>query len=594
MHKKRTFGIVVTTCLLCSINAADHTVAKQYTLTGEIVSEEGIEIDATVVVFYESAAEANQSEPIELTSGVFDDNRVVLTGTIETPTLVTISVHDAKGTQHDTETVLSPGDDISFALLANEDSSTDQLLIQSKLRLNIDDSSKFTISGSFGEHGHEWEWATVKVLARGDGNVGTIDFGSVLVGKDSTFTIENKIDEPRAVWIYVRSSDGFNSYVQAILESSSSIVVTLDKTGNGLMASSGVGRHARLIETWASDEEYLALANAHRVALQEYQDAQTVVAAEVVGKADQAADGGTTDENDSTDLGENLTTDEEEQILALALEIPPHERCQHVDLNAVRPGVMDYVSTAYPDYWILQQEMNQFRYRALEKTATESEDPFDALLALELDAFGMLSDEHHRALDVHDSLVSRIDSDLYARRLAPLREKIARTATLARNDRKLVPGQQAPDFTLQSLEGEEIALHDVIKENDVVLVEFWASWCVPCIRKFPDLKHLHTSYRDDGFQVLTISTDDELENWKEGSLEQQFPWIDLGEPEGDGSTPVAVSYGVHIIPKGYLVDSSGCVLQKDLRIDMLSEVLVERFGEAPRSASDKSLDAGEG
>jgi len=148
-----------------------------------------------------------------------------------------------------------------------------------------------------------------------------------------------------------------------------------------------------------------------------------------------------------------------------------------------------------------------------------------------------------------------------------------------RNDKKLVPGQKVSDFSLVDLEGEEVSLFDVLQEKKTVLIDFWASWCGPCVASFPTLKELRTNYGEDGFEVVAISIDRTHEEWAEGSEKYKIPWINLGELESwDGD--VATMYGVHFIPKSYLIDSEGCILQKDLPIDLLEKVVVSSFEES--------------
>ena len=157
-----------------------------------------------------------------------------------------------------------------------------------------------------------------------------------------------------------------------------------------------------------------------------------------------------------------------------------------------------------------------------------------------------------------------------------------------RNDEKLIPGQKVSDFSLVDLEGEKVSLFDVLQEKKTVLIDFWASWCGPCVASFPTLKELRAEYGKDGFEVVAISIDRTHEEWAEGSEKYEIPWINLGELESwDGE--VATMYGVHFIPKSYLIDGDGCILQKDLPIDLLEKVLISEFegevgSEAPPEA----------
>jgi len=127
-------------------------------------------------------------------------------------------------------------------------------------------------------------------------------------------------------------------------------------------------------------------------------------------------------------------------------------------------------------------------------------------------------------------------------------------------------------------EGNEVSLTDVLHDNKYVYIDFWASWCTPCIEDFPELKDLHASYSDDGFEVLTISVDDTHDEWKEAAEKIEFPWIDVGSLGGTETEP-PVSYGVQGFPKGFLVDKEGCIVQKDIRPDRLKNELATRYAE---------------
>ena len=147
-----------------------------------------------------------------------------------------------------------------------------------------------------------------------------------------------------------------------------------------------------------------------------------------------------------------------------------------------------------------------------------------------------------------------------------------------RNDKKLVPGQKVPEFTLVNLDGEEVSLFDILEENDTVLIDFWASWCGPCVASFPKLKELRASYGKEGFEIIAVSIDSAKEDWSVGSEEHDIPWINLGELESwDGE--VATQYGVHFIPKNYLIDGESCILQKDLPTNLLEAVLMNQYDE---------------
>ena len=68
-------------------------------------------------------------------------------------------------------------------------------------------------------------------------------------------------------------------------------------------------------------------------------------------------------------------------------------------------------------------------------------------------------------------------------------------------------GERVTDFTVPDLDGNPVRLYDLLAENELVLIDFWAAWCAPCLAQFPLLKELRAQYRDRGFEILGFSVD---------------------------------------------------------------------------------------
>ena len=113
------------------------------------------------------------------------------------------------------------------------------------------------------------------------------------------------------------------------------------------------------------------------------------------------------------------------------------------------------------------------------------------------------------------------------------------------------------DFTAFNLAGEEVRLRDVLRENKYTLVEFWASWCGPCIAEIPHLQEAYERFRGNGFEILAVNLDDDPENWRVASEEDyDINWLNVSDNQAFGS-PVAKLYRVKAIPANFLVSTGG-------------------------------------
>lgn len=110
----------------------------------------------------------------------------------------------------------------------------------------------------------------------------------------------------------------------------------------------------------------------------------------------------------------------------------------------------------------------------------------------------------------------------------------------------------APVFMAKDADGKEHSLKDLLKDNNYVLIDFWASWCAPCRKFVPTLKQLAEKYADKGLVVVSISTDKDRAAWLGALREENMPWLNL---QDDGT--IGNSYGVTSIPSLFLIDPNG-------------------------------------
>lgn len=132
----------------------------------------------------------------------------------------------------------------------------------------------------------------------------------------------------------------------------------------------------------------------------------------------------------------------------------------------------------------------------------------------------------------------------------------------------IAEGKPAPDFTLKDQNGKVVRLSDY--RGKVVYLDFWASWCEPCLRVLPDLKQTWAEYRDEDFVILGVSLDYTEDEWKSFIAAEKMDWVQTFDDGGsrDGALQV---YQVRAIPQTYLLDRDGVLVKANLHGDALRD-----------------------
>ena len=136
---------------------------------------------------------------------------------------------------------------------------------------------------------------------------------------------------------------------------------------------------------------------------------------------------------------------------------------------------------------------------------------------------------------------------------------------------RLDVGQPFIDFTLQTKEGENMTLSEVIANNKLTLVDFWASWCGPCRKENPVVKAAYEQYHELGFDVVGVSVDQDEDAWIEAVAADQLPWTQVRDSENK----VSEDYLIYYIPSNFLFDQNGTMVAKGLRGEDLAAKLSE-------------------
>jgi peroxiredoxin len=167
------------------------------------------------------------------------------------------------------------------------------------------------------------------------------------------------------------------------------------------------------------------------------------------------------------------------------------------------------------------------------------------------------------------------------------------------NAQPVAVGRPAPEINLPDPNGNKIALSSL--KGDVVLLDFWASWCRPCRFSNPHVVELYEQYKKKGFNVYNVSLDGlddrrlamyqndetrikqatemERAKWKKAIQDDKLTWKNHVSELRSWSSSVAALYGVNSIPKTFLIDREGVIRYQNLRGDQLEAAIKELLAE---------------
>jgi len=154
------------------------------------------------------------------------------------------------------------------------------------------------------------------------------------------------------------------------------------------------------------------------------------------------------------------------------------------------------------------------------------------------------------------------------------KEEETRVAAIKKAEAVKVYRAPAPYFTGESLNGRDVAFANVIQGKKAVLIDFWASWCKPCRMVTPEVRSIYHKYKDQGFDVITVSEDKNRAAWQQGVLEDQMSsWNHVY----DEYKSIAGLYGVRALPHMVLVDANGNIIKDKIGIRQLKSELTKIF-----------------
>lgn len=180
-----------------------------------------------------------------------------------------------------------------------------------------------------------------------------------------------------------------------------------------------------------------------------------------------------------------------------------------------------------------------------------------------------------RLLDPYDNF------DYWLKTIAALEEKyktcpnVIMLREMVERERPKAIGQVVPEISLNDPDGKPMKLSDT--RGNIVLIDFWASWCAPCRQELPNVVANYKKYHDKGFEVFSVSLDNKKADWVNAIQSDGLLWKYHVSDLMQWQTPMVQLYGFQGIPYTVLIDREGRMIRKDVRGEDLGATLEEIF-----------------
>jgi len=132
-------------------------------------------------------------------------------------------------------------------------------------------------------------------------------------------------------------------------------------------------------------------------------------------------------------------------------------------------------------------------------------------------------------------------------------------------------GQKAPEISLPSPSGKIIKLSSL--RGQVVLLDFWASWCGPCRKANPEVVKLYQKYKDQGFTVYSVSLDQNKQKWEQAIAKDGLVWDNHVSDLKFWYSKAAEDYSIEAIPATFLIGKDGVIIDTNLHGNALEKAV---------------------
>ena len=132
------------------------------------------------------------------------------------------------------------------------------------------------------------------------------------------------------------------------------------------------------------------------------------------------------------------------------------------------------------------------------------------------------------------------------------------------------------DISLPGPQGQTVKVSDYVGKNRLVMIDFWASWCGPCMGEMPYVVKAYEMFHDKGLEIVGVSLDKDKASWLAAIEQTGQKWPQMSDLKGWDCEGAAL-YGIQSIPANVLINEQGEIVARDLRGDALLKEIESRL-----------------